>query len=43
LERRADLGARWIAFYGEHPSGRGLEFRDKDPRQYIERYLKSDG
>jgi hypothetical protein len=35
-ELRAELGAKWITFYGEHPSGRGLEFRDKDPRKYIE-------
>jgi Hemerythrin HHE cation binding domain len=34
-ELRAELGARWLAFYGEHPSGRGLTFVDKDPRQYV--------
>ena len=38
LGLRAELGARWIAFYGEHPSGRGLEFRDKDPDRYIEEH-----
>jgi hypothetical protein len=33
---RADLGAQWLRFYGEHPSGRGLTFTDKDPGRYIE-------
>jgi hypothetical protein len=33
---RAELAARWITFYGEHPSGAGLVFRDKDPKKYIE-------
>lgn len=33
---RAELGARWLTFYGEHPSGRGLVFIDKDPQRYIE-------
>jgi hypothetical protein len=32
---RADLGARWLKFYADHPSGKGLSFRDKDPRRYI--------
>jgi hypothetical protein len=36
LELRAELGARWLVFYGEHPSGMGLTFRDKDPKRYIE-------
>jgi hypothetical protein len=36
VDLRAELGAQWIVFYGEHPSGRGLEFRDKDPKTYIE-------
>jgi hypothetical protein len=35
---RADLGARWLTFYGEHPKGRGLTFADKDPKQYIEEH-----
>ena len=25
----------WLTFYGEHPNGRGLTFRDKDPQQYV--------
>jgi hypothetical protein len=33
---RAELGARWLGFYADHPSGRGLEFRDKQPERYIE-------
>ena len=36
LRLRADLAARWLVFYGEHPNGRGLQFRDKDPDRYIE-------
>jgi hypothetical protein len=35
-ELRADLGAKWLVFYAEHPCGRGLSFRDKDPHRYIE-------
>lgn len=35
VELRAELGARWLTFYGEHPEGRGLVFRDKDPQRYI--------
>jgi Hemerythrin HHE cation binding domain len=34
-ELRADLGAQWLTFYGEHPSGKGLTFVDKDPKRYI--------
>jgi hypothetical protein len=34
-ELRADLGAQWLRFYGEHPSGRGLTFTDKDPDRYV--------
>jgi hypothetical protein len=36
LELRAKLGAQWVGFYADHPSGRGLEFRDKQPEKYIE-------
>ncbi|GAB3799556.1 hemerythrin domain-containing protein [Micromonospora zhanjiangensis] len=36
VELRAELGAQWLKFYGEHPRGRGLTFADKDPQQYIE-------
>ena len=35
MDLRISLGAQWVAFYGEHPSGKGLTFRDKDPGQYI--------
>jgi hypothetical protein len=35
LELRAELGARWLTFYAEHPSGQGLSFRDKDPDRYL--------
>jgi len=35
-ELRAQLGTQWLQFYGEHPSGRGLTFTDKDPKRYIE-------
>jgi hypothetical protein len=36
MQLRLELGERWLTFYGEHPSGRGLTFRDKDPEQYIQ-------
>jgi Hemerythrin HHE cation binding domain len=36
LQLRAELGAQWVAFYADHPSGRGLEFRDKDPEKYVD-------
>jgi hypothetical protein len=35
---RAELGARWLVFYGQHPRGRGLPFRDKDPRRYVDEH-----
>ena len=35
-ELRAELGARWLRFFGEHPNGKGLTFTDKDPEQYVE-------
>ncbi len=34
-ELRAELGDRWVRFYGEHPTGRGLTFVDKDPKAYL--------
>ncbi|GAA3754497.1 hemerythrin domain-containing protein [Plantactinospora mayteni] len=34
-ELRAELGARWLTFYGEHPGGRDLAFQDKDPKEYV--------
>lgn len=36
LDLRVELGARWLTFYGEHPSGRGLQFQNKDVKRYIE-------
>lgn len=41
-ELRARLAAEWLAFYAEHPQGKGLDFSDKDPKAYIAKYL-SDG
>lgn len=35
MELRISLGAQWLTFYGEHPSGKGLTFHDKDPARYI--------
>jgi hypothetical protein len=35
MDLRVSLGAQWLTFYGEHPSGKGLTFHDKDPQQYI--------
>jgi hypothetical protein len=37
-ELRAELGASWLTFYGEHPNGRGLIFRNRDPESYIEQH-----
>jgi hemerythrin HHE cation binding domain-containing protein len=41
-ELRAELGARWLVFYAQHPSGRGLTFTDKDPKKYLEEYGRKD-
>ncbi len=38
IELRDQLATEWLAFYAEHPSGRGLSFRDKDPERYIEQH-----
>ena len=38
MELRYQLGARWLAFFGEHPQGKGLSFADKDPDKYIEEH-----
>ncbi|GAA2613457.1 hemerythrin domain-containing protein [Dactylosporangium fulvum] len=38
LRLRLELGEQWLTFYGEHPSGKGLTFRDKDPQRYIEQH-----
>lgn len=35
LELRHELAMKWLTFYGEHPEGKGLDFRDKDPKKYI--------
>jgi hypothetical protein len=35
VELRAELGARWLRFYGEHKNGRNLRFLDKDPAAYV--------
>jgi Hemerythrin HHE cation binding domain len=34
-ELRRELAVRWLAFFAEHPQGKGLDFRDKDPKKYI--------
>jgi hemerythrin-like domain-containing protein len=38
LELRNELAMKWFEFFAEHPSGRGLTFRDKDPDKYIEEH-----
>jgi hypothetical protein len=38
FELRAELGARWLRFYADHPQGAGLAFVDKDPKEYIEQH-----
>jgi hypothetical protein len=34
-ELRAQLAARWIEFYADHPGGRGIDPSDRDPEQYL--------
>lgn len=41
MRLRIDLGAQWLTFYGEHPSGKGLTFRDKDPQRYIQEHSQA--
>ncbi|WP_433204873.1 hemerythrin domain-containing protein [Dactylosporangium sp. CS-047395] len=36
MQLRIELGAQWLTFYGEHPSGKGLTFHDKDPERFIQ-------
>ncbi|MEH0933788.1 hemerythrin domain-containing protein [Micromonospora psammae] len=38
VELRAELGARWLTFHGEHKNGRNLRFADKDPQRYVEEH-----
>ncbi|MEH1053600.1 hemerythrin domain-containing protein [Micromonospora sp. CPCC 206171] len=38
VELRAELGARWLTFYGEHKNGRNLRFDDKDPHKYVQEH-----
>ena len=35
---RHELGQIWARFYVEHPAGRGVTTRDKDPEDYIARH-----
>ena len=37
-QQRLELGEQWLTFYGEHPSGKGLTFTDKDPKRYIQEH-----
>ncbi|MEO9138517.1 MAG: hemerythrin domain-containing protein [Jatrophihabitans sp.] len=36
LERRHELGMRWVQFYARHPAGRGVDTASKDAEDYIE-------
>jgi hypothetical protein len=38
VELRAELGRRWLTFYGEHKNGRDLPFTDKDPQRYVDEH-----
>jgi hypothetical protein len=38
VDLRAELARKWLVFYGEHPCGKGLKIRDKDPEKYIETF-----
>ncbi|UQX89088.1 hemerythrin domain-containing protein [Jatrophihabitans telluris] len=33
---RDELAHRWLAFYAEHPAGRGISGDDVDPEKYLE-------
>jgi hypothetical protein len=35
LEQRHELAMQWLRFYADHPAGRGVDDRDKDPATYI--------
>jgi hypothetical protein len=35
-EQRAELAQQWVAFYADHPGGRGVDTEGKDPQQYVE-------
>lgn len=35
-ELRHELAMRWLAFWAEHPEGRGIDTGDRDPDEYIE-------
>jgi hypothetical protein len=38
LDRRTELGIRWLAFHEQHDRARGLSGADKDPEQYVEQH-----
>jgi hypothetical protein len=38
FELRAELAVQWLAFYAEHPAGKGLTFHDKDPEKFVEEH-----
>lgn len=38
LELRHELGMQWLRFYAEHQAGQGIDDRDKDADDYIERH-----
>ena len=37
-ELRHRLGELWIAFYEQHPGGRGIDTADVDPEDYVEEH-----
>jgi hypothetical protein len=41
LELRHELGAKWLQFYAEHESSKGIDNRDKDADEYIDRHSPS--
>ncbi|GAB2475095.1 hemerythrin domain-containing protein [Jatrophihabitans fulvus] len=36
LDVRHELALKWLAFYAEHPAGRGIDGEDKDADEYID-------
>ena len=37
LDLRHELALKWVDFYAKHPGGKGVDTRDKDADDYIER------
>lgn len=38
LELRHELGMKWLQFYADHQAGKGIDDKDKDAGEYIEKH-----